>query len=77
MVTIIFHGTQQESYDLTNAIARNCDCKYGLMGIRTSTCKAHEMLVDDQRVLDHLVFARRRWAIHCPGAGKRIIEAPR
>ncbi len=56
---IHFNGTTQEGNDLLKAIAHNCQCTYGLMGVRTSTCPAHHMLIDSQRVLDHLLFMRR------------------
>ena len=54
-----WNGTREESQDLVSAIARNCVCEYGLRGIRIRTCAAHQMLADDQRALDGLVFVRR------------------
>lgn len=74
-ITVQFHGTQLETAALQNAIANNCGCEYGVMGVRTSTCRPHEMLVSDQRALDGLVFERRRFAIRFPEAGKRVIRA--
>jgi hypothetical protein len=56
---VVWHGTQQESFDLVNAIARNCTCEFGLMGVRLVTCAPHRMLTDDQRALNGLLFARR------------------
>jgi hypothetical protein len=56
---VVWHGTQQESYDLINAIARNCTCEFGLMGVRLATCAPHRMLTEDQRALNGLLFARR------------------
>jgi hypothetical protein len=56
---VVWHGTQQESFDLVNAIARNCTCEFGLMGVRLATCAPHRMLTDDQRALNGLLFARR------------------
>jgi hypothetical protein len=56
---VIWHGTQQESFDLVNAIARNCTCEFGLMGVRLATCAPHRMLTEDQRALNGLLFARR------------------
>jgi hypothetical protein len=56
---VVWHGTQQESFDLVNAIARNCTCEFGLMGIRLVTCAPHRMLTEDQRALNGLLFARR------------------
>lgn len=54
-----FHGTQMESFDLVNAIGHNCDCTFGLMGVRLSTCVPHAALLADQRWLDGLVWMRR------------------
>ena len=56
---ILWHGTQQESFDLVNAIARNCTCEFGPMGVRLITCSPHRMLTEDQRALDGLLFVRR------------------
>jgi hypothetical protein len=59
MQQVVWHGTQQESFDLVNAIARNCTCEFGLMGVRLATCAPHRMLTEDQRALNGLLFARR------------------
>ena len=59
MTQVVWHGTQQESFDLVNAIARNCTCEFGLMGVRLTTCAPHRMLTEDQRALNGLLFARR------------------
>jgi hypothetical protein len=60
MVTnITWHGTQEESLALIAAIARNCTCEFGLMGVRLSLCPPHQMLSQDQRALNGLLFARR------------------
>lgn len=56
---VVWSGTQQESYDLVDAIQHNCTCEFGLMGVRLSTCIAHRMLTEDQRALDGLLFMRR------------------
>ena len=58
VTTLRWSGTHQDSLDLANAIARNCSCEFGLMGVRLSTCVPHRILTDDQRVLDGLLFAR-------------------
>jgi len=55
----VFHGDLEESTALVNAIARNCGCVYAGMGVRTSTCAPHNMLIGDQRALDGLVWMRR------------------
>jgi len=56
---VTWNGTQQESFDLVSAVAHNCACEFGLMGVRVATCTAHQMLVEDQRALNGLIFARR------------------
>ncbi len=56
---VVWYGSQQESFDLVNAIARNCGCEFGMMGIRLAVCEPHRMLVEDQRALNGLLFARR------------------
>ena len=56
---VFWHGSQQESFDLVNAVARNCTCEFGLMGVRLATCAPHRMLTEDQRALNGLLFARR------------------
>ena len=58
-IRVSWHGTQQESFDLINAIGRNCTCEFGLMGVRLATCSSHRMLMEDQRALDGLLFVRR------------------
>jgi hypothetical protein len=55
----VWNGTQEESFALVNAIARNCVCEFGLMGMRLSTCAPHRMLTEDQRALNGLLFVRR------------------
>ena len=58
-IKVSWHGTQQESFALVNAIGRNCTCDFGLMGVRLATCSSHRMLMEDQRALDCLLFVRR------------------
>jgi len=58
-IKVSWHGTQQESFDLVNAIGRQCTCEFGLMGVRLTTCSSHRMLLEDQRALDGLLFVRR------------------
>jgi hypothetical protein len=54
---VVWTGTQEESFTLFNAIARNCACEFGLMGVKLSTCAPHCMLMEDQRALNGLLFA--------------------
>lgn len=56
---VVWYGSQQESLDLVNAVARNCSCEFGMMGVRLTICAPHKMLVEDQRALNGLLFARR------------------
>jgi len=53
----VWHGTPQEAISLANALTNNCACEFGHMGTRLTTCAAHAM-IEDQRTLDGLVFAR-------------------
>lgn len=53
----VWHGTPQEANDLANSLANNCACEFGQLGTRVATCAAHAM-IEDQRTLDGLVFAR-------------------
>lgn len=54
----VWHGTREEAIELTNAIAGNCCCEFDpTTGARVSTCAAHT-IVQDQRLLDGLVFGR-------------------
>lgn len=56
---VVWHGTKEESLDLVNAVAHNCGCEFGFMGIRLSTCPPHKLLAEDQRWLDAVLFERR------------------
>jgi hypothetical protein len=56
-MTVTWHGRAAEYRDLVDAVARNCSCEYGI-GLRTR-CAAHQMIAEEQRVLDGLLFARR------------------
>jgi len=59
----VFHGSPDEAMSLLVACEHNCACVYDLLGMKTSTCAAHQMLLD-QRMVNHLIFARRqaqRW----------------
>lgn len=56
---VIWHGSTAEAQMLIAALAANCACHYGLMGVRLDTCAAHIAFTTDQRFLDGLLFARR------------------
>jgi len=55
---LLWYGTDNERKDFLNAVDRYCVCEYGMMGVRIATCTGHVMVLD-QRVLHHMVFARR------------------
>ena len=59
MNATIWHGTQSESFELVAALSRNCSCEVAADGTRLKTCAPHQMLIDDQRALDGLLYARR------------------
>lgn len=53
----VWHGSGEEAHDLASSLANNCACEFDPYGERAWTCMAHRML-DDQRTLDRLLFAR-------------------
>ena len=57
--SVLWHGTQTEALELLQALSRNCSCVVTAEGVRLSTCPPHEMLSEDQRAIDGLLFARR------------------
>ena len=57
-MTVIWRGTAAESQALVDAIDHNCTCEFW-RNVRLTCCPAHRMLVEDQRALDGLLFARR------------------
>jgi hypothetical protein len=57
-VTTVWHGSNHERVELIEAVSHNCDCTYA-MGVRAKRCAAHEMLEEDQRAIDRLVFIKR------------------
>lgn len=57
--SVVWHGSQAETFELLQALSRNCSCVVTAEGVRLSTCAPHQMLVNDQRAIDGLLFARR------------------
>lgn len=57
--SVIWHGTQAETFELLQALSRNCSCVVTAEGVRLSTCAPHQMLVSEQRAVDGLLFVRR------------------
>ena len=58
MATTLWQGTAAELVRLEQAIARNCDCVAGMLGLPPLTCTAHRML-GEQTALDHLLYVYR------------------
>jgi hypothetical protein len=56
---LMWNGTPEERLDLLAAVERHCTCAMNVKGARVSVCEAHTMLVQSQRVLNGLLFARR------------------
>ena len=56
--TIAWPGTPQDRLDLLRAAKNNCECQFGLMGARLTSCPAHRMLANDRRALAGMLFAR-------------------
>jgi hypothetical protein len=55
---VTWRGTPAESTALVDAVDHNCTCEFWI-NVRLTCCSAHRMLVEDQRALDGLLFARR------------------
>jgi hypothetical protein len=53
-----FHGTQDETRELMEAIARNCECQFDEAGAVVNLCHPHKMLLTDQRALDGMLVMR-------------------
>lgn len=54
-----WHGTTAEAQLLVAAVNHYCTCVYDGGGALVAVCPAHRMLVEDQRALNGLLFARR------------------
>jgi hypothetical protein len=55
---VTWHGTQKEGFEALNALSRNCECEF-TMGVKVTTCPAHDAFAHDQRWADGLVWMRR------------------
>jgi hypothetical protein len=58
MAAPMWQGTDAEFDRLKQAVARNCDCVAGMLGLPPLTCPAHLML-GDQSLLDHMLYVFR------------------
>jgi hypothetical protein len=57
-VWAVWHGSDVEQLALVSAISRNCSCEFDELDRRLGMCPAHRMLMEDQRALNGLLFAR-------------------
>jgi hypothetical protein len=73
MVYANFKGNQIEAHALVAALSHNCDCKFGVFGMRLTTCPPHRALLEDAPWLDRMLF--ERWLMHRenPDAAQRQI----
>ena len=55
---IVWHGTRGEFGELLEVVGKYCNCATDAKGERTTTCEPHRMVVEDQRAVDGLLFAR-------------------
>ncbi len=56
--SITWRGTQTEAAELLSALNHHCQCQESSDGLDVVLCEAH-LLLEDQRALDRLLFARR------------------
>jgi hypothetical protein len=62
MRAVTWRGTDPEFDRLQEAVAANCDCTPGLLGLPSIICSAHELLAD-QSALDHLLYVYRNRSV--------------
>jgi len=60
-MNVVWRGTNEEAYDLIQAIENNCDCKWtdDTKTQRIWTCDVHTAFIKDQGWLDRLLIQRR------------------
>lgn len=69
-----FHGTAVEAEALLLAIKNHCSCQTRPFGMAPArVCAVHRIYTEDQYVLNHVVEARRWWAVRAPRAAQRVI----
>jgi len=54
-VQVVWKGTSIEGQALITALGNNCACEFGVMGVRKTTCSAHDAFAHEQRFLDGLL----------------------
>ena len=52
-----WRGSLSQRSELLAALENNCTCTFD-RGVRTDVCASHLILIEDQRTLDGLLFAR-------------------
>ena len=57
-MAVYWHGTRQEGSELLHAISAHCSCDPASKGAQARRCPPHLMLVEDQRAVNGLLFAR-------------------
>ena len=58
-MAVYWHGTRQEGSELLHAISTHCSCDAAAGPTQTRRCPPHRMLVEDQRAVNGLLFARK------------------
>ncbi len=57
-MAVYWHGTRQEGSELLHAISAHCSCDAASRDTQARRCPPHRMLVEDQRAVNGLLFAR-------------------
>lgn len=58
-MAVYWHGTRQEGSELLHAISAHCSCDQAAAPTQARRCPPHRMLVEDQRAVNGLLFARK------------------
>jgi hypothetical protein len=57
---VVWHGSAYERDLILELFAKNCTCEYHEDNqVRKVTCASHQAMLDSQRFMDGLVYARR------------------
>ena len=83
-MAVYWHGTRQEASALLHAISSHCSCESTTRDARARRCPPHLMLVEDQRAVDGLLFARNivgrllleEWDLTATGWATADLPAP-
>jgi hypothetical protein len=55
----VWNGSLAERDELLRILSHNCACQYDSSGARSGLCTVHAAVINSQRFLDGLLFARR------------------